>query len=205
MSKQVIIGYSGHSFVVLDAAEKAGFEIFGYTEKHKQAKNPFKLEYIGFEGNSNFEGWDNGFEFVLGIGDNKIREGITELLTLKRQSLLTVIHPSSNVGSKVEFGAGTFVAAGTSINPMVKIGKAVILNTGVIIEHECKIGNSVHVAPGAVLAGNVKVGDRSFIGANAVVKEGVEIGSDVIVGAAAVVLDNVQNGSKIVGNPGRII
>ena len=204
MSKTVIIGYSGHSYVVLDAAEKAGFEIYGYTEKNRQAKNPIKLEYVGFEGDSNFEGWNKNFEFVLGIGDNKIRERITALLTSKGQSLKTVIHPSSNIGSKVEFGIGTFVAAGTSINPMVKIGNAVILNTGVIIEHECKIGNSVHVAPGAVLAGNVKVGNRSFIGANAVVKEGIEIGNDVIIGAGAVVLGNVQNGSKIVGNPGRL-
>ena len=205
MSKQVIIGYSGHSYVVLDAAQKAGLGVFAYTEKEEATDNPYKLEYIGFENDENFEGWDKSYEFILGIGDNRIRKRVINLIAVNEEKLRSVLHPSAIIGSNVEIGDGTFVAAGVLINPLVKIGKAVIINTGAIIEHECHIGEFAHIAPGAVLAGNVKVGDRSFVGANAVIKDGVEIGNDVVIGAGTVVLDDVQSESKVVGNPGRLI
>lgn len=205
MGKQVIIGYSGHSYVVIDAAEKAGLNVEAYTEKEELTHNPFKLGYFGFENDENFDGWKKGNEFILGIGDNRIRDRVTELIATKKEILRSVIHPSANIGSQVEIDAGTFIAAGAMINPLVEIGKSVIINTGAIVEHECQIGNSVHIAPGAVLAGNVKVGDRSFVGANAVIKEGVEIGKNVIIGAGTVVLNNVQSESKVVGNPGKVL
>jgi sugar O-acyltransferase (sialic acid O-acetyltransferase NeuD family) len=204
-TKNIILGYSGHAYVVLDAAEKAGLYIEAYAEKEQRTLNPFKLEYLGFEGDGDFDGWDKGYEFILGIGDNRIRERVTKLIVSKREKLLSVVHPSANIGSFVEIGDGSFIAAGAMINPYAKIGKSVIINTGAIVEHECQIGDCTHIAPGAVIAGNVKVGDRSFIGANSVIKEGVEIGSDVIIGAGTVVLDNLKSESKVVGNPGRFI
>ena len=205
MGKLVIIGYSGHSYVVIDAAHKFGLEVKAYTEKEKRSRDPFKLEYLGFEGNENFEGWDNEHEFILGIGDNKIRKSIAELLASKNENIRSVIHPSANVGSFVEINDGTFVGSGAMINPLVKIGKAVIINTGAIVEHGCQLGDYAHIAPGAVLAGNVRVGDCTFIGANAVVKQGIKIGNDVIVGAGSVVLNNIKSGSIVVGNPARLI
>ena len=205
MGKKVIIGYSGHAFVVLDAAQKSGLQVVGFTEKEQLTNNPFNLEHLGFESDEDFEGWDKGYEFILGIGDNRTREKVTNLIVRKGEKLRSIIHPSANIGSKVEIGNGTFVASGTMINPLVRIGKAVIINTGAIVEHECEIDDFSHIAPGAVLAGNVKVGERSFIGANAVIKEGVQIGKDVVIGAGTVVLRDVTSGRKVVGNPGRLI
>lgn len=205
MDKHVILGYSGHAFVVIDAAQQAGLNIIAYTEKAEKTLNPFGLEYFGFEEDENFKGWEKEFEFIIGIGDNIIRQKVTELINTRNEKLRSVIHPSANIGSHIEFGDGTFVGPGVLINPLVKIGKAVIINTGAIVEHESQIGDYTHIAPGAVLAGNVKVGARSFIGANAIVKEGIEIGCDVIVGAGTVVLNNIQSECKVVGNPGRLI
>ena len=204
MNKQVIIGYSGHAYVVLDAAQKAGMQVQAYTEKTKCPKNPFHLNYLGFESEGDFKGWRKGYDFILGIGNNQIREKVTDLIVSKNEYLRTVIHPSANIGSHVDIGIGTFVAPGVMINPLATIGRATIINTGAIIEHECEINDFSHVAPGAVLAGNVKVGKRSFIGASAVVKEGIKIGDDVTIGAGTVVLSDVNNKSKVVGNPGRL-
>lgn len=203
MTKTLIIGYSGHAFVVIDAAIKSGKNIIGYSEKNESIKNPFNLNYIGFEEDNDFQGWNKGFDFVLGIGNNLIREKNFRLLNSKQENIKTVFHPSAIIGSNVEIEAGTFIAAGAMINPLAKIGKATIINTGSIIEHECYIGNFTHIAPGAVLAGNVKVGERAFIGANSVIKEGVTIGDDVIVGAGTVVINDILSGNKVVGNPGR--
>lgn len=204
MAKCVLIGYSGHAYVVIDAAEKAGKRVGAYTDKEEVDYNPFALEYLGFEGHKSFKGWDEGHEFILGIGDNKARERVFENIVQKQEIVCSIIHPAAHVASQVSIDIGCFIAAGAVVNSFAKIGSATIINTGAIVEHECLIGNSSHIAPGAVLAGNVKVGKRSFIGANAVVKQGVEIGNDVIVGAGSVVLKNVKSNTQVVGNPGRV-
>lgn len=205
MGKLVIIGYSGHAYVVIDAALKSKLKVFAYTEKVERILNPFKIRYLGFEEDESFNEWDKGYQFILGIGDNEIREKIIRFVISRNGILKSVIHPSATIGSHVNIEEGTFVGAGVSINPIVNIGKGVIINTGAIVEHGCQIDDFTHIAPSAVLAGDVQVGTRTFIGANAVIKEGIKIGNNVIIGAGAVVLENVRNDSKVVGNPGRYL
>jgi len=201
----ILIGYSGHGFVVAEAALLAAMDLRYYSEIKESNSNPFELKYIGFEGNDFFQGWDEQYEFILGIGDNRIREKIANLIVARNKIIHNVIHHSASISQKIVLGNGNFIARNVSINPLVTIGDFCILNTGCIIEHECAIGNSVHIAPGAVLAGNVSIGDRTFVGANAVIKQGIEIGKDVIIGAGSVIIKNIPDGKKIVGNPSREI
>lgn len=204
-NKNILLGYSGHAYVVLDAANEAGIAINHYADKKEASDNPFNLEYLGYEGNSDFMGWDEQYNFILGIGDNRIRAKLAALIKQKNKNLLKVIHPASKISQNVKIGDGTFLAPHVAVNVLSEIGEFVILNTGSIIEHECSIADGVHIAPGAVLAGNVNIGKRSFIGANAVIKEGVTVGDDVIVGAGATIIKNIPSGNKVVGNPGRTI
>ncbi len=201
----ILIGYSGHSFVVAEAAILSGLILKGYTEISQATRNPFALEYLGFEMDKDFKEWQTDRKYILGIGDNKIRQKAGNYIISKRKELLNVIHPSSSVSKTCVMGFGNFISKNVSLNPLAKLGDLCIINTGAIIEHECSIGTAVHIAPGAVLAGNVSVGDLSFIGANAVVKQGVRIGKNVIVGAGSVVLNDIEDHQKIVGNPGRIL
>ncbi len=201
----VIAGYSGHAYVVIEAAELLGENIIAYTDKIEATKNPFSLEYLGCETDDSFDFESKKYQFVLGLGDNNIRFKTANLLVKNNQDIMTLIHPEANVSTHISIGKGVLVARGACVNPFVEIGNYSILNTGCSIDHECKIGEAVHVAPGAVLAGNVKVGDRSFVGANSVIKQGVTIGKDVIIGAGTVVLKDIPDHSKIVGNPGRIL
>ena len=201
----VIAGYSGHAFVVIEAAELLGKNVIAYTDKVKASKNPFLLSYLGCETDDSFDFQGKKHQFVLGLGDNNLRFKIAKILVKNNQEIVTIVHPESNVSAHISIGKGVLVARGACINPFVEIGNYSILNTNCSIDHECKIGEAVHIAPGAVLAGGVKVGDRSFIGANSVIKQGVKIGKDVIIGAGTVVLNDIPNDSKVVGNPGRIL
>lgn len=200
-NKLIIVGYSGHAYVVLDAAIKAGLKVVAYTETEEKRHNPFNLDYLGNESDIDFSFSDLNYGFVLGIGKNSVRERVARKIIDHGKKLMSVIHPSAVIGSHVELGNGSFIAAGTMINPMVTIGKAVIINTGSIVEHECKIADAAHIAPGAVLAGNVTIGERTFVGANSVIKEGTVIGQDVVIGAGSVVLKDLKSGTKVVGNP----
>ncbi len=197
-----IIGYSGHSFVVLDAAKQMNLDVKYYCERNQAAFNPFKINYLGDEGSDSFD-WNSIDQFILGIGDNKIRQKVANLILSKKKILLNVIHPSSIISNYATFGVGNFVAAKVTINALAKIGNNCILNTGCIIEHECIIESGTHIAPGSVLAGNVSVGENSFIGANSVVKQGVKIGNGVTVGAGSVVIKDIPDNEIWAGNPAK--
>ena len=181
--KIILVGYSGHGLVVADTAFENNLNVIGYTEKSINKDNHYKLEYLGYESSPNFDLWDLDVDFILGIGDNLLREKIYNLIIKKGKKIFSLINSTAAISSFAKIGDGVFINRNVTVNTLAYVGNNVILNTGCIIEHECEIRENVHVAPGAVLAGNVKVGARSFIGANAVIKQGVEIGCNVIVGA----------------------
>ena len=201
--KIILVGYSGHGFVVADAAIESGMALRFYTETKAVVHNPFDLDYLGFESDVSFKIWNEDYDYILGIGNNVIREKVAHLILSKNKRIQNVIHPSASIAQKITLGQGNFIARNVAVNPLAVIGDFCILNTGCIVEHECTIGNAVHIGPGAVLAGNVCVGEHTFIGANAVVKQGVTIGKGVIVGAGSVVLKDVAEGKIVVGNPAK--
>ncbi|WP_298247487.1 acetyltransferase [uncultured Christiangramia sp.] len=200
-----LVGYSGHGCVVGEAAILQGFELKYYLNKTELQLNPYKLQYLGFEGSKEFQCWNIEFDCVLAIGDNSIRRRTAELLLSRNKVLLNVVHPKAAISKYFVQGMGNYIGANVTVNPFVNVGNYCILNTGCIIEHDCVIGDSVHIAPGAVLAGGVVVGNNSFVGANSVIKEGTIIGENVTIGAGSVVLRNVENNKRIVGNPGRML
>ena len=203
--KHILIGYSGHAYVLAETVLENGLEIIGYSDKKKSDLDPYNLPYLGFEKFDDFIGWQKEVSFLLGIGDNTLRQNIAHLIESKGKTIETIIHRSAHISKNAVIGDGSFVNKNVAVNALAVVGTNVILNTGCIIEHECVLGDAVHVAPGAVLAGNVSIGERTFVGANAVIKQGIVVGKDVVIGAGTVVITNIPDEAKVVGNPGRII
>lgn len=203
-SSIALIGYSGHAFVVLEAADLMGLNISGYLEQHSVDFNSYNLEYLGFEGDKDFD-WSIAEKFVLGLGENNLRFKIGELVKSKNKDLLNIFHPTAALSASLKIGSGNFIAANATVNALASIGDYCILNTGCIVEHECTIEDAAHIASGAVLTGNVKVGARSFIGANSVVRQGVNIGKNVIVGAGSTVIKDIPDNQVWVGNPAKLL
>ena len=202
---KIIIGYSGHAYVVLETLLHNKIYLDNYVSLNLNKKNPFNLEYLGSDLKFILENSKVNKQFILGIGDNSIREQYANLILTFEEKIINVIHPNASISSTVNLGCGIFISNGAIINVFSKIEDFVIINTGAIIEHECTIRKSAHIAPGVVLAGNVTIGERAFIGANSVIKQGVSIGNDSIVGAGSVVLKDIPNNSIIVGNPTKFI
>jgi sugar O-acyltransferase (sialic acid O-acetyltransferase NeuD family) len=201
--KAVIIGYSGHAYVVLDILLSNQFEIIGYYDRESKSRNPYDLKHLGREPDQSTLASLKNVDCFMGIGSNGDRARIFTMLMQSGIPLPAVAHKNSSISPSAQLKHGTVVMAGAVINPWAQIGNAVICNSASVIEHECEIADYVHIAPGAVLAGNVKVGARSFIGANAVIKQGITIGSNVTVGAGAVVVNDIPDNTTVVGNPGR--
>ncbi len=204
-NEHIIVGYSGHGFVVAEAAMEMGINLVGYTESAEKSLNPYGLKFLGDEREKGFlENHENTI-FILGIGDNRIRMKAFDALQKVRANIRTVIHPETKISKSAVIERGAFISTGAIINPLVKIGEGVIVNTGAVIEHECIVKCGAHIAPNATLAGNVIIGANSFVGAGAVVKQNLVIGDNVVIGAGSVVLKNVSDNSVIAGNPAKNI
>lgn len=198
----ILIGYSGHAFVVGDTAIKCGYQLIGYLDREIKEVNPFLINYLGKE-NEWLVSADKNSALFPAVGDNLLREKMIIWLTNNQLKSCLLVDPTASISKLAKVGTSTFIAPHVRINALAQIGVGCIINTNATIEHESKIGNFTHVAPGAVLAGNVSLGNYVFIGANAVIKQGITIGNNAIVGAGAVVLNDIKNNETWVGNPAR--
>lgn len=203
----VIIGYSGHAFVILDILNSLKSNVLGYCDVEPKENNPYKLNYLGKETENVALDLIRKNTFFACIGDNTIRAKIQNTLASQGLPTINVIHNQAICSPSVHLNheKGILIAGNATLNAFAKIGKGTICNTACVIEHECEVGDYVHIAPGAVLCGNVKVGNFCFIGANAVIKQGITIGTNVTVGAGAVIVDDIPDNSIIIGNPAKII
>lgn len=133
--KVTIIGYSGHAYVVVDAAIQSSLLVAGYAEASPKQENPFGLSYLGDERTDTFD-WHN-YLFVIGIGDNRICDKIAERVISNGAELVNVIHLTAWISSIAKIGVGVFIGANVSVNALASVGDRSVLNTGCIVEHEC--------------------------------------------------------------------
>ena len=196
MNKLIIIGAGGHGKVIADNALKNGYTDINFID------DCITGECIGFPiiGTSadieNFA--DENTDFIIGIGDNKIREMIAEKHNV---NWTTLIHPSAQVAFNTEIGKGTAVMANVVINVCATVGQHCIINTGAIVEHDNMIENYAHISPNVALGGTVRIGSLTHIGVGATVKNNTEICSDCTIGAGSVVVKNIKEPGTYVGVP----
>jgi sugar O-acyltransferase (sialic acid O-acetyltransferase NeuD family) len=197
----VIIGYSGHAYVVVDIFRLNGRTVNAYCDNEEKSNNPFHLSYMGRETESAEQ--LKGLDFFPAVGQNEIRKKIFLSLSLLLGEPPNAIHPNAIIAGSAKMGNGVMVAASATINSLAVIGQGVICNTSSSIDHECVIGDFTHIAPGAVICGDVSIGAGSFIGANSVITQGLRIGNNVIIGAGSVIVKDVPDNTKFIGNPGK--
>ena len=198
-NKFSIIGYSGHSFVILDSAMKLKYTCSGYYDRSVKEINPFDIDYLGLEDNIVLEE-----RVFISIGDNIIRGNVYNKLSANNAiTFINIFDPTASISSRafIKPNSSTSIGVNAVVNSLAQIDTGVIINTGAIIEHEVKIGRFSHIGPNATVCGDSTIGENVFIGANAVIKQGVKIGDNAIVGAGSVVLNNIPVSATYVGNP----
>ena len=201
----IIIGYSGHAYVIVDALNSRNIEPFGYMDCNAKPSNPYDIDYLGDDRDPALMKYLDVANWIIAVGDNVTRREIFERITAQKGVVPGIVtHASSYVASNVEIGAGTFVAANATINPLALIGKCVICNTCSLVEHDCIVGDYSHIGPGAILLGSVSIGSSCMIGAGAVVRQGITIGHGAIIGAGSVVVSDVPAGATVMGNPSKV-
>lgn len=205
--KLYIIGAGGHAKVVIDILEKQGrYEIIGVLDDNPAMQGRIFFGYQVLGSSSLLLSSENqGFSFLVAIGDNQSRQRISDHLVATGRALVNAVHPSAQISRNVTIGAGSVVMAGCVINADTVIGRNVIINSRASVDHDCIIEDAVHIAPGVTLCGDVKIGRGSLIGAGATIKPGIHIGANVVIGAGSVAVSNVPDGQVFVGCPAKLL
>lgn len=194
----IIIGAGGHAKVIADIAFKSGYTDISFVDDNKtDGFNGFSV--IGKINDINALN-DSETDFVIGIGNNKIREKIAQEYDVNYVSL---VHPSAQIGLGVTIDKGTVVMAQVVINSDAKIGRHCIINSGAVVEHDNVIGDYVHLSPKAALGGTVHIGKFTHVGIGASVIHSVNVCSDCKIGAGAVVVENIEKSGTYVGVPAK--
>ena len=198
MRKLNLLGFGGHSKLILDIAKLKNYDHF-LVYDHKYLKIDDKtIKYV-----SSIKRLKHlTKESIISIGVNNIRKKIAD--NVQCSFWATLIHPKAILAQNTTIGEGTVIMAGAIIQPGVQIGKHCIINSGAVIEHDCIIEDFVHVAPNSSLAGGVKVGEGSLIGIGSSIIPNIDIGSWTTIGAGSVVINDIPANLTAYGNPCRV-
>lgn len=201
----LLYGASGHAKVVIDIVEKeASYRIKGIIDDNQDLWGQELLGYPIIGGFRSLES-QNDVDILIAIGENSIREHVSERLAAQGFSFARAIHPSASLAGHVTIGEGSVVMAGAVINTDSRIGKHVIVNTCASVDHDCLLEDTVHIAPGAHLCGGCTIGKRTVVGAGATVIPNITIGCHVSIGAGSTVVKDVSDNVMVLGTPARVV
>jgi sugar O-acyltransferase (sialic acid O-acetyltransferase NeuD family) len=207
--KLAVFGASGFSREVADILLTSGVKELVFVDL-----SPIAHQYFGFpifDESCVPKLKDQGFIFVIGVGDNKARKRIFE----KFPSLPypNFIHSSASMGFKqfdmLKNRRGNIITAGVRFTNNIQIGDFGIYNLNSTVGHDCMIEDFVNLAPGVNISGNVHMKEGAYVGTNASIFQGkaidekLEIGAYATIGAGAVVLKSVKSFDTVVGVPAR--
>lgn len=202
MNNLVIVGASGHGKVIADIAEKAGYTDIVFLDDNPKAESCGIYKVVGrCKSALSYKNAD----FIVAIGNTKVRRKIQSELIEMGLHIVSLIHPAAVIAPNVKIGIGTVVMAGAVINPCTEIGQGCIVNTCASVDHDCRIGDYVHVSVGAHVAGTVIIEDNTWVGAGATVSNNVKIVQDCMIGAGAVAVVDIDEPGTYVGVPAKKI
>jgi len=199
IKEYIIIGAGGHAAVVADILYSCGYPVRGFLDDAVSVG----IEILGAAVLGKVECCTDHRDalFIIGIGDNSIRERIASKYNLEYG---IAVHPLATIGREVEIGCGTVLMAGSIVNPRTAVGRHCIINTKASIDHDNRIDDYVHISPGAALGGTVAVGKGTHIGIGSSVKNNITICDDVIVGVGAAVVNDIIEPGTYMGVPARM-
>ena len=125
--KIVIIGASGHGKVVANIAKLNGYDEILFLDDDTSKKSCGRYPVAGTS--KDIRQYKGNYDFIIAIGNNRIREKISDMLERENIKQTTLIHPSAVIDETVKIKEGTVIMANAAVNAEVQIGRSCIINT----------------------------------------------------------------------------
>lgn len=211
MGKEIYALGVGHNTpVFIDLAEACGYTIKGlyHYNNERNGQIDHNFEIIGSFDELFAQGDLKGKNFLLTMGDNKIRTTLSEKILALGGKVPTLIHPTAIISRFAKIsGIGVYINPFAYVQADSEIGSNTIILSGVNISHTNHIGKSCFIAGGATIGAYTTVGDFVFVGQGALSISGKvkTIGQYAYIGARSLITHDVLPHSIIAGSPAKIL
>lgn len=139
-------------------------------------------------------------EFVIGIGNPKLRKMMYEKFVQLGGRPSTIISKNAEIGSfGVEIGEACIIMSGVKISNDVKIKPGTMVYYNSVITHDVTIGEFCEISPSVNILGGVIIGDLCHIATSSVLFPRIKVGNNAVIAAGAVVKDNVLPHTMVAG------
>ncbi|MFD2131638.1 NeuD/PglB/VioB family sugar acetyltransferase [Pseudogracilibacillus auburnensis] len=201
-----IVGAGTYGEVMLELAGILGYKVKGfYDEKIEEISTVMGIKVIDKFSALN-EQEIKGKNFIVAIGNNKIRFNLMNKINQIGGKTPSLIHPSAIISPSAQMGKGVYVQANVYIWTNVKIDDFCIISPGVVIAHHTTIGKACLISTLTGVGASINIEDKVFLGMKSTIVTGLhEIGENSIIGAGAVVLKDIEKESVYAGVPAKKI
>lgn len=211
MRPLVIIGCGGfgrevHALVEALNRVQESYEVLGFVDDRPAVADLARVADLGAKvvGTvADLARWPEPVAAVIAIGSADARLAIDDALRGSQIVWAVLVHPDATVGSRVQLGLGTVIAAGARLSTNIEVGRHVHIDQNATVGHDCIIGDFARLNPQCCISGSVTLGEGATIGANATVLQGLTVGDSATVGAGAVVTHSVTPNTVVKGVPAR--
>jgi sugar O-acyltransferase (sialic acid O-acetyltransferase NeuD family) len=145
-----------------------------------------------------------GDGLVLAIGILGVRRRVTDVLSARGGTFLTLVHPTAVVAGTAALGPGSVVCPHAVISDSATLGRCVLVNYHASLAHDSAAGDFAVLSPYATLGGAARISDDVFLGLHATVGPGVRVGEGSKIAANSCALHDVPGRSLVYGVPGRV-
>lgn len=211
MSKEIYALGVGHNTpVMLDLAIGCGYDIVGLYHFNNERTGEVDHGYRILGSYDDLWKSDSlsGMNFLLTMGDIRIRGEISTQILAKGGHIPTLIHPSAVVSRFAKVSdCGVCIFPFVFIQSDSEICDHSVILSHVNISHNSKISNNCFIAGNAVIGAYTNVEEYVFIGQGALIISGKcsSLGRHSFVGAGALVTKSVAPFTAVAGFPARLI
>jgi sugar O-acyltransferase (sialic acid O-acetyltransferase NeuD family) len=171
-----VVGAGGHGRSVAEAAEMSGqYEVVGFLDDAAPVGERVLGSYVLGSVSIIFDHGSVTDHVIVAIGNNAVREKLTQHLVDAGFSMATVIHPRAFVSPSAVVGSGSAVMAGAIVGTEARLGLGSIVNCGAVVDHHAQVENFGHLGVNASMAGGTLLGHGVWMQAGAALGYGAEI------------------------------
>ncbi len=210
MKKIYALGVGHNTPVFIDLALDCGYEIVGLY--HYNGDKTGEVDH-GYKILGSFDDLFSrkslqGLNFLLTMGDSKIRTELSKKIISKGGLVPTLIHPTSIISKFAKISdVGVYISAFSFVQADSFVGDNTVILSHVNISHTTHIGKGCFLAGGSIIGAYTNMEDNVFIGQGALSISGkvATIGHDAYVGARSLLTKNVPPNTVVAGIPAKVI
>lgn len=210
-TKEVFALGVGHNTpVFLDLAIACGYTIKGLYHYNSQRTGEVDHGYkiLGSFDDLFALGNLSGMNFLLTMGDNKVRTDVSNRIIELGGNVPTMIHPTAVISSFAKISeVGVYISPYTYVQADSSIGDNTVLLSHVNISHTTHIGKSCFIAGGATIGAYTEMEDFVFVGQGAlsISAKAKRIGHHAFIGARSLLTKDIPQNVVVAGSPARVI